>query len=45
MTDTHALLPASLAIGVIDRPSLCREPDQRGVPWAVPCDVGASEAP
>ena len=44
-TETHALLPGSPALGVIPRTARCREPDQRGVPRAVPCDIGAFEAP
>jgi hypothetical protein len=44
-TLTHALLPGSPAIGAVIRANLCREPDQRGVPRAAPCDVGAYEAP
>lgn len=44
-THTHALLAGSPAIAAIDRAALCGKPDQRGVPRAVPCDIGAYEAP
>ena len=42
---THALLPGSPALGIVDRPLLCRGTDQRGTPRPVPCDSGAYEAP
>lgn len=44
-TFTQALLAGSPAIGVLTRPASCRRPDQRGVVRAVPCDLGAYEAP
>lgn len=44
-TETHALLAGSPALGAIDRAIRCRRPDQRGVTRAVPCDIGAYEAP
>lgn len=44
-TATHELLPGSPAIGALTRTSLCKAPDQRGVPRSVPCDIGAFEAP
>ena len=44
-TPTHALLPGSPAIGVIDDPAICRQPDQRGIERELPCDIGAFEAP
>lgn len=44
-TETHALLAGSPAIGVLTAGSTCQSPDQRGVPRAVPCDLGAYEAP
>ena len=44
-TETHALLPGSLAIGVLTRGPLCKHPDQRGVARSTPCDLGAFEAP
>jgi hypothetical protein len=44
-TETDALLPGSPALGVIPRTARCREPDQRGAPRAVPCGIGAFEAP
>jgi hypothetical protein len=44
-TETHALLPGSPALGVVDRGAKCREPDQRGVARVAPCDIGAYEAP
>jgi hypothetical protein len=44
-TPTHALLAGSPALGAVTRPGLCRHPDQRGEPRAVPCDIGAFEAP
>lgn len=44
-TFTHALLPGSPAIGASTRAASCKKPDQRGVPRAVPCDLGAYEAP
>lgn len=44
-TETHALLAGSPAIGVLTAGSTCQSPDQRGVPRAAPCDLGAYEAP
>jgi hypothetical protein len=44
-TETRALLPGSPAIAAITAGSKCRRPDQRGVPRAAPCDMGAFEAP
>jgi hypothetical protein len=44
-TDTQALGGGSPAIGVVTAATECRTPDQRGVPRAVPCDLGAYEAP
>lgn len=44
-TETQALGAGSPAIGVLTTRSLCRQPDQRGVARAVPCDLGAYEAP
>jgi hypothetical protein len=44
-TETQALAPGSPAIGVVTSRGGCRSPDQRGVPRAVPCDLGAYEAP
>jgi len=44
-TETQALLAGSPAIGVVMTTALCKAPDQRGEPRAVPCDLGAYEAP
>lgn len=44
-TETHALLAGSPALGAIGNPRLCAEPDQRGEPRTIPCDIGAFEAP
>lgn len=44
-TETQALLAGSPAIGVVTTTALCKAPDQRGEPRAVPCDLGAYEAP
>lgn len=44
-TETVALGEGSSAIGAITRRVDCADADQRGVPRAVPCDVGAYEAP
>jgi hypothetical protein len=44
-TPTHALLAGSPAVGEVTRAGLCREPDQRGQPRVLPCDIGAFEAP
>ena len=44
-TETQELLSGSPAIGAIAKGALCKEPDQRGVPRTVPCDIGAYEAP
>jgi hypothetical protein len=44
-TPTHALLAGSPALGEVTRAGLCRDPDQRGEPRVLPCDIGAFEAP
>ena len=44
-TETQALLAGSPAIGVVTTTALCKAPDQRGEARAVPCDLGAYEAP
>lgn len=44
-TLTHAPLTGSPALGAVTRRRGCRKPDQRGVARAVPCDIGAYEAP
>jgi hypothetical protein len=44
-TETQDLLAGSPAIGVVVSMKLCSVPDQRGVPRALPCDIGAFEAP
>jgi hypothetical protein len=44
-TFTRALMAGSVALGAITRDRTCKEPDQRGVARAVPCDIGAYEAP
>lgn len=44
-TATHALLAGSPALGALTVRSACRGVDQRGVARAVPCDLGAFEAP
>lgn len=44
-TETQALLPGSPAIAVLTSGALCHQRDQRGVARAVPCDLGAYEAP
>jgi len=44
-TETHALVAGSPALGVVTTAALCTAPDQRGKPRAVPCDLGAYEAP
>jgi parallel beta-helix repeat protein len=44
-TFTRAPMAGSPALGVVTRDRTCLEPDQRGVPRAAPCDVGAYETP
>jgi hypothetical protein len=44
-TETHELGAGSPALAAVARGLLCRQPDQRGVPRAAPCDIGAFEAP
>lgn len=44
-TQTHALGVGSPARGAVTATVHCQEPDQRGVPRAAPCDIGAYEAP
>jgi hypothetical protein len=44
-TETHALGIGSPARGAVTATVHCQEPDQRGVPRAAPCDIGAYEAP
>lgn len=44
-TETHALLPASPALGANGSAGDCRLRDQRGVVRTVPCDLGSFEAP
>lgn len=42
---THAVLPGSPALARVTTRARCKEPDQRGVTRAMPCDSGAFEAP
>jgi len=44
-TETQALLAGSPALGVVTTAALCTAPDQRGEARALPCDLGAFEAP
>jgi hypothetical protein len=44
-TPTHALMAGSPALARVTRRAPCREPDQRGVVRAAPCDTGAFEGP
>ena len=44
-TQTQALPPGSIAVGVLTKRSACNQPDQRGVPRTAPCDLGAFELP
>ena len=44
-TGTHLPQAGSPALGVLTARSACRGVDQRGVARAVPCDLGAVEAP
>ena len=44
-TETQALSAGSPALAVLTVGAACNQPDQRGVARAVPCDLGAFEAP